>query len=106
MLETCRAFVEAGRALTYHAAAQMDRARGGDKAAQGEVDLLTPVVKAWCTELAQEVTSTALQVHGGMGYIEETGAAQFFRDARITPIYEGTNGVQGMDLAFPEDSAG
>jgi 3-(methylthio)propanoyl-CoA dehydrogenase len=78
----------------------MEMGRRGDRAAQARVDLLTPVVKAWCTDVAQEVASTALQVHGGMGFIEETGAAQFFRDARITPIYEGTNGIQAMDLAL------
>jgi hypothetical protein len=60
--------------------------------------LLTPVVKAWSTELAQEITSLGIQVHGGMGYIEETGAAQHFRDARITSIYEGANGIQAQDL--------
>ena len=62
------------------------------------VDLLTPLVKAWCTDLGVENTSLAVQVHGGMGFIEETGVAQHFRDARIAPIYEGTNGIQAMDL--------
>jgi hypothetical protein len=100
MLLSMKSQVEAARALTYEAAKAMDMARRGDKAAQAKVDLLTPVVKAWCTDVAQEVASTALQVHGGMGFIEETGAAQFFRDARITPIYEGTNGIQAMDLAL------
>src|SRR5207237_1200843 len=61
-------------------------------------DLLIPVVKAWCTDLGVEVASTGIQVHGGMGYIEETGAAQYLRDARIAPIYEGTNGIQANDL--------
>jgi hypothetical protein len=78
----------------------MDLVKAGDKAAQAKVDLLTPVVKAWCTDIAVEVASTALQIHGGMGFIEETGAAQFYRDARILPIYEGTNGVQAADLVF------
>ena len=64
------------------------------------VDLLTPVVKAWATDLGVEVASLGIQVHGGMGYVEETGAAQHFRDARIAPIYEGTNGIQANDLAF------
>ena len=62
------------------------------------IDLLTPIVKAWCTDVGCEVASTGVQVHGGMGFIEETGAAQHFRDARIHPIYEGTNGIQANDL--------
>ena len=62
------------------------------------VALLTPLVKAWLTDLAQEITANAILVHGGMGYVEETGAAQHFRDARILAIYEGTNGIQAMDL--------
>src|SRR5262249_8322049 len=66
--------------------------------AQALVDLLVPVVKAWCSDTGVEVASIGIQVHGGMGFIEETGAAQHFRDARITPIYEGTNGVQANDL--------
>src|SRR5439155_6475476 len=66
--------------------------------AQRRADLLIPVVKAWCTDLGVEVASIGIQVHGGMGYIEETGAAQYFRDARIAPIYEGTNGIQANDL--------
>ena len=66
--------------------------------AQRRADLLIPVVKAWCTDLGVEIASTGVQVHGGMGYIEETGAAQHLRDARIAPIYEGTNGIQANDL--------
>ena len=62
--------------------------------------LMTPIVKAWMTDLGVEMTSLGLQVHGGMGYVEETGAAQYFRDARIAPIYEGTNGIQAMDLVL------
>jgi len=62
------------------------------------VDLLTPIVKGWLTEVAQEVTSLGVQVQGGMGFVEETGAAQYMRDARILPIYEGTTGIQGNDL--------
>lgn len=92
--------VEAGRALTYEAALALDLANGGDAAAQGKVDLMTPMVKAWCTDMAVDVASTGIQIHGGMGFIEETGAAQFLRDARILPIYEGTNGIQSADLAF------
>jgi len=61
---------------------------------------LTPIAKAWPTDTANEVTSLGIQVHGGAGYIEETGAAQFYRDARILPIYEGTNGIQALDLVF------
>ena len=73
---------------------------GGERAraAQRRADLLIPVVKAWCTDLGVAVASTGIQVHGGMGFIEETGAAQHLRDARIAPIYEGTNGIQANDL--------
>lgn len=92
--------VEAARALAYEAAMYLDLARAGDKQAQGFVDLLTPIVKAWSTDMAVEVASTAVQVHGGMGFIEETGVAQYYRDARILPIYEGTNGIQANDLIF------
>lgn len=92
--------IEAMRALTYYAAFLLDRAEEGDADSQHLVDLLTPVVKAWGTEIAVEVTSAAIQVHGGMGYIEETGVPQFYRDARILPIYEGTNGIQSADLVF------
>jgi hypothetical protein len=65
---------------------------------QARVELLTPVIKGWCTETGQYLTSIGLQVHGGMGYVEETGAAQYYRDARITTIYEGTTGIQAGDL--------
>jgi 3-(methylthio)propanoyl-CoA dehydrogenase len=103
MLLDMRAMTEAARALTYAVAAGIDRARHHPDAAERErqqrrVDLLIPVVKAWCTDLGVEVASTGVQVHGGMGYIEETGAAQHLRDARIAPIYEGTNGIQANDL--------
>ncbi len=100
MLLFMKAQIEAGRMLCYEAANAIDVAEEGDKAAQDKVDLLTPIVKAWCTDMAVEVSSTALQVHGGMGFIEETGAAQYYRDARITPIYEGTNGIQALDLSM------
>ncbi len=100
MLLTMKAQIDAGRALTYEAAVALDKANAGDKEAQAKVDLLTPIVKAWCTDMACEVTSIGVQVHGGMGFIEETGAAQFYRDARILPIYEGTNGIQAADLVF------
>ena len=103
MLLWMRAATEAMRSLAYYAAAMIDRGRRDpDKAkrfrAQRRADLLIPVVKAWCTDLTVAVASTGIQVHGGMGYIEETGAAQYLRDARITPIYEGTNGIQAGDL--------
>lgn len=100
MLLTMRSQVEAGRALTYSAAVALDKAHKGDNLARALVDILTPIVKAWCTDMACEVTSLGVQVHGGMGFIEETGAAQYYRDARILPIYEGTNGIQAADLAF------
>ena len=75
-----------------------DRARLGDEAAKARQELLTPIAKAWSTDVGVEVASLGVQVHGGMGFIEETGAAQHYRDARIAPIYEGTNGVQALDL--------
>jgi alkylation response protein AidB-like acyl-CoA dehydrogenase len=98
-----RAQIEAMRALAYSAAAALDRARrepdaAGRARAEGRLDLLIPLVKAWCTDLGFEIASSALQVHGGMGYIEETGIAQHLRDARIAMIYEGTNGIQAIDL--------
>ena len=103
MLMTMRAQIEAMRALGYYTAAGIDGAlQHPDKAAarktQDRVDLLTPIVKAWCTDLGNEIASIGVQVHGGMGFIEETGAAQHLRDARIPPIYEGTNGIQARDL--------
>ena len=104
MLMTMKCQTEAARALAYVAAGEMDRARRDpDEAARKShqidgIDLLTPIVKAWSTDLGVEIASLGVQVHGGMGFIEETGAAQHLRDARITPIYEGTNGVQALDL--------
>ena len=103
MLLSMRAATEAMRALAYYAAAAIDHARRDpDPAqrarAQRRADLLIPVVKAWCTDIGVDVASIGVQVHGGMGYIEETGAAQHLRDARIAPIYEGTNGIQANDL--------
>lgn len=100
MLLSMKAQVTAGRMLAYEAAKMMDRAHAGDVVARSRVELLTPVVKAWCTDMAVDVTSTGVQVHGGMGFIEETGAAQYYRDARILPIYEGTNGIQALDLSL------
>ena len=103
MLMTIRAQSEAMRALAYFTAGALDRSKHqGDPAAREQsqrlVDLLIPVVKAWCTDLGVEIASTGVQVHGGMGYIEETGAGQHLRDSRINPIYEGTNGIQANDL--------
>jgi alkylation response protein AidB-like acyl-CoA dehydrogenase len=104
MLLTMKSQIEAMRAFAYVMAADMDRAHRdpgtGERARrQARVDLLIPVLKAWCTELGVEIASMGVQVHGGMGYIEETGACQFLRDARIAPIYEGTTGIQAADLA-------
>ncbi|WP_448658216.1 acyl-CoA dehydrogenase [Sphingomonas sp. CJ99] len=98
MLMRMKAQTMAARALVYYAAGQVDRATLGDEDARGRVDLVTPLAKAHGTDIGNEVASIGIQVHGGMGYIEETGAAQHFRDARITPIYEGTNGIQAADL--------
>jgi alkylation response protein AidB-like acyl-CoA dehydrogenase len=102
-LMTMRAYIEAMRGLCYLDAAAVDqqshhpdedgRAAGAERAA-----LLTPIVKSWCTDLGCELTSIAVQIHGGMGFVEETGVAQHMRDARINPIYEGTNGIQALDL--------
>ncbi len=100
MLQHMQALTEAGRGLAYYAAAQIDLAQAGVEGAQARLELLTPIVKAWCTDNAVEVSSLGVQVHGGMGFIEETGAAQYYRDARILPIYEGTNGIQANDLVF------
>ena len=103
MLATMRALTEGARALAYVAAAQCDvahrHADAGERAKhQATYEFLVPIVKGWCTEMALEVTSLGVQVHGGMGFIEETGAAQYYRDARILPIYEGTTAIQANDL--------
>ncbi|MGB0723733.1 MAG: acyl-CoA dehydrogenase C-terminal domain-containing protein [Gammaproteobacteria bacterium] len=103
MLLTMRALTEAGRGVALTAMAAFDRAANPKDEAeqagqQARVDLLTPIVKGWLTENGQEITSLGVQVHGGMGYVEETGAAQHMRDARIFSIYEGTNGIQALDL--------
>jgi alkylation response protein AidB-like acyl-CoA dehydrogenase len=98
MLMRMKAQTQAARALVYYAAGQVDRANMGDAAARNRLQLVTPLAKAHGTDLGNEVASLGIQVHGGMGYVEETGAAQYFRDARITPIYEGTNGIQAADL--------
>ncbi len=104
LLET-RATIDAMRALCYENARAIDLSLQAEDeaerlASQQLADLLTPLSKSWCTDLGVELTSTALQVHGGMGYVEETGVAQHMRDARIAPIYEGTNGIQAIDLVM------
>ena len=103
MLMAMKAQTEAMRALAYTASAALDLSRhhpdGKERRRnQALVDLLIPVVKGWCTESSIELASTGIQIHGGMGFVEETGAAQFLRDARITTIYEGTTGIQAADL--------
>lgn len=103
MLMTMKAYTEATRALAYFSAAHCDLAEHhGDKEkrlhSRGLVDMLIPVVKAWSTDVGVDVASIGIQIHGGMGFIEETGAAQYYRDIRIAPIYEGTNGIQALDL--------
>ena len=105
MLMTMRSYTEAMRSLIYRAAMHQDLAHAAPDEDQRRrhakrLALLTPIVKSWCTEIGVEVASIGIQVHGGMGYIEETGAAQHWRDARITPIYEGTNGIQAIDLVM------
>ena len=103
MLMSMRAQTEAARALAYVTAAAFDAAHHHPDAAarqtnQAFYEYMVPVVKGWSTELSVEVASTGVQVHGGMGFIEETGAAQHYRDARILPIYEGTTAIQANDL--------
>ncbi|MGD2044442.1 MAG: acyl-CoA dehydrogenase, partial [Acidimicrobiia bacterium] len=105
MLLTMRANTEAMRCFLYVAAQSGDLAFHGETEEdrdrhQKRLALLTPIIKAWMTDLGVEMTSLGIQVHGGMGYVEETGAAQYFRDARIAPIYEGTNGIQAIDLVL------
>ena len=98
MLMRMRALTEGSRALLYYTAGQVDRGTLGNDAAQKRAELLVPMLKAWGTDIGCEVASLGIQVHGGMGFVEETGAAQHYRDARIAPIYEGTNGIQAADL--------
>ena len=103
MLLGMKSQIEAMRGLCYEVAADLDRAnkiedKDEREKAQSMLELMIPVVKAWCTDTGLAITSTNIQVHGGMGFMEETGAGQHYRDARITTIYEGTNGVQAMDL--------
>jgi alkylation response protein AidB-like acyl-CoA dehydrogenase len=103
MLLTQKAMIEAARAICLANAVAIDLARHGESAeiraaAKAREELLIPISKAWSTDMAVEVTSLGVQIHGGMGFVEDTGVAQHFRDARITPIYEGTNGIQSIDL--------
>ena len=99
MLLTMRALTDASRAICYENGVMADIAEAtGDEAARAKNDLLTPISKAFSTDIANEVAAIGVQVHGGMGFVEETGAAQHVRDARILTIYEGTNGIQAMDL--------
>ena len=103
MLLTMKAYIEAMRSIAYVTAADLDLSRRHPDEAtrarhQSRVELMTPVVKGWSTEMGQVLTSLAVQIHGGMGYVEETGVAQYMRDARITTIYEGTTGIQANDL--------
>ena len=99
MLLTMRAMTDAARAICYENGVMADLAHAsGDAEAKAKNDLLTPISKAFSTDIANEVAAIGVQIHGGMGFVEETGAAQFLRDARILTIYEGTNGIQAMDL--------
>jgi alkylation response protein AidB-like acyl-CoA dehydrogenase len=103
MLLAMKARIQAGRAICYATAVAADIARlhpeeAMRKRAKAREDLFTPIAKAWCTDMGVEVASLGVQVHGGMGFVEDGGAAQFYRDARIAPIYEGTNGIQAIDL--------
>ncbi len=103
MLLTMRAYIEAMRGVAFLDAAAVDAEvshpdENARNAAASRAALLTPITKSWCTDLGVELTSMAVQVHGGMGFVEETGVAQHYRDARINPIYEGTNGIQALDL--------
>ncbi|WP_299195749.1 acyl-CoA dehydrogenase [uncultured Erythrobacter sp.] len=98
MLLRMKALTEAVRALLYYCAGQVDRGTIGDEAAANRAEILVPLLKAWGTDTGVEVAGIGVQIHGGMGFVEETGAAQHWRDSRIAPIYEGTNGIQAADL--------
>jgi hypothetical protein len=98
MLAEMRATTTAARLIALDCAISLDRGRAGEAEAESRLALLTPIAKAWCTDRGVEIASLGIQVHGGAGFVEETGAAQIWRDARIAPIYEGTNGIQAMDL--------
>ena len=98
MLLRMKALTEASRALLYYTAGQVDRGTLGDQTAKMRAEVLVPMLKAWGTDIGVEVAGLGIQVHGGMGFVEETGAAQHWRDSKIAPIYEGTNGIQAADL--------
>ncbi len=98
MLLRSKALTQAARALLYYATSSVDRATLGIEGAKSRAEILTPLIKGYGTDIGNEVASIGVQVHGGMGFVEETGAGQHFRDARIAPIYEGTNGIQAADL--------
>ena len=100
LLLSMRSLTEAMRALILVSSEIMEKAHNGDDKSIKREGFLIPIIKGWSTELAQEVTSNGVQIHGGMGFIEETGAAQYMRDARILPIYEGTNAIQANDFMF------
>ncbi|MDC0548572.1 acyl-CoA dehydrogenase [Alphaproteobacteria bacterium] len=100
LLLSMRSLTEAMRALILVSAEIMEKAHSGDEESKIREGFLIPIIKGWSTELAQEITSNGVQIHGGMGFIEETGAAQYMRDARILPIYEGTNAIQANDFMF------
>ncbi|SMQ69010.1 Acyl-CoA dehydrogenase [Altererythrobacter xiamenensis] len=98
MLLRMKALTEGARALLYYCAGQVDRGTLGNQAAKMRAEVLVPLVKAWGTDVGVEIAGIGIQVHGGMGFVEETGAAQHWRDSKIAPIYEGTNGIQAADL--------
>ncbi|WP_379548623.1 acyl-CoA dehydrogenase [Qipengyuania sp. DSG2-2] len=98
MLVRMKALTEGMRALLYYTSGQVDRGTLGDENAKIRAEVLVPMLKAWATDTGIDVASIGVQIHGGMGFVEETGAAQHYRDARIAPIYEGTNGIQAADL--------
>jgi alkylation response protein AidB-like acyl-CoA dehydrogenase len=100
MLMRMKAQTQAARALVYYAAGQVDRAGRGEGAAKARLDLVTPLAKSHATDIGCEVASLGIQAHGGVGFVEETGAAQILRDVRVTSIYEGTNGIQAADLVM------
>ena len=98
MILRMKALTEGCRALLYYCAGQVDRGSLGDDAARTRAEIIVPLLKAWGTDIGVEVAGLGIQIHGGMGFVEDTGAAQHWRDSRIAPIYEGTNGIQAADL--------
>ncbi|MEM7690365.1 MAG: acyl-CoA dehydrogenase [Pseudomonadota bacterium] len=98
MILRMKALTEGARALLYYCAGQVDMGTVGDSNAANRAEILVPLLKAWGTDVGVEVSGIGIQIHGGMGFVEETGAAQHWRDSRIAPIYEGTNGIQAADL--------